>query len=317
MNPKSSHHTGFLDLTGSLADPTRLRLLSLLERHELGVVEMCEVLQLPQSTVSRHLKVLGDQKWLSSRRQGTTHFYRMLLDELDSAARSLWLLAREQISSWPTLTQDELRLRKALSNRPGASAGFFAAKAEEWDRLRQELYGDSFLQDAALAMLPADSIVADLGCGTGLFSARLAPHVAKVFAVDNSPAMLQAARARTAGMPNVELLHGDLAAVPLGSGAIDIALACLVLTYVTDPLQVLRETVRILKPRGKAVVVDLLQHDRDDFRRQMEQMRSGFSVSEISDLLLHAGFTEPRITLLSPEPSAKGPALLLAAGTRG
>src|SRR5437764_15174380 len=77
-----------------LADPTRLRLLRLLERHELGVVELCDILQLPQSTVSRHLKVLGDQGWARSRRQGTTHLYRTILDELDPAARRLWLLAR-------------------------------------------------------------------------------------------------------------------------------------------------------------------------------------------------------------------------------
>src|SRR5438094_7787022 len=80
----------------SLADPTRLRLLRLLERHELGVAELCDVLQLPQSTVSRHLKILADQKWARGRRQGTNHLYRALLDELDPAARRLWLLARDQ-----------------------------------------------------------------------------------------------------------------------------------------------------------------------------------------------------------------------------
>src|SRR3954471_23627110 len=85
-----------------LADETRLRLLNLLERHELGVVELCEVLQLPQSTVSRHLKVLGDLAWVRSRNQGTTHLYRTILDELEPAARRLWLLAREQTDSWAT-----------------------------------------------------------------------------------------------------------------------------------------------------------------------------------------------------------------------
>src|SRR6478752_10816643 len=94
----------------SLADPTRLRLLRLLEHHELGVVELCDILQLPQSTVSRHLKVLGDQKWVRSRREGTTRLYRMILDELTAPARRLWLLAREQTDGWQTLKQDELRL---------------------------------------------------------------------------------------------------------------------------------------------------------------------------------------------------------------
>src|SRR5450432_542173 len=84
----------------SLADRTRLRLLRLLEHHELGVVELCDILQLPQSTVSRHLKILSDQKWVHNRRDGATHWYRTILDELEPAARKLWLLAREQIADW-------------------------------------------------------------------------------------------------------------------------------------------------------------------------------------------------------------------------
>src|SRR5438270_2650229 len=92
-----------------LADPTRVRLLRLLERHELGVAELCDVLQLPQSTVSRHLKVLADQKWVRGRRQGTNHLYRTLLDELDAPARRLWLLAREQTENWSASKQDRLR----------------------------------------------------------------------------------------------------------------------------------------------------------------------------------------------------------------
>src|SRR5437588_4514830 len=90
----SSHSSpdALLGWMESLGDPTRLRLLRLVERHELGVVELCDVLQLPQSTVSRHLKVLSDQGWARSRRQGTTNLYRTILDELDVTARKLWLL---------------------------------------------------------------------------------------------------------------------------------------------------------------------------------------------------------------------------------
>src|SRR3954471_11186861 len=86
-----------------LADPMRLRLLRILERHELGVADLCDILQTPQSTVSRHLKLLLDQHWLQSRRQGTNHLYEMILDELQTTQRKLWLLAREQMESWATL----------------------------------------------------------------------------------------------------------------------------------------------------------------------------------------------------------------------
>src|SRR5256885_5585916 len=110
----------------SLADPTRLRLLRLLERHELGVVELCDVLQLPQSTVSRHLKLLSDEHWTRSRRQGTTNLYRTILDELDGTARKLWLLAREQTNGWPTVQHDEQRLLRHLREKQKDSQAFFA-----------------------------------------------------------------------------------------------------------------------------------------------------------------------------------------------
>src|SRR5438270_13654014 len=99
----SSHSSpdALLGWMESLADPTRLRLLRLLERHELGVAELCDVLQLPQSTVSRHLKVLADQRWVRARRDGTTNLYRTILDELETGARRLWLPAREQTDAWP------------------------------------------------------------------------------------------------------------------------------------------------------------------------------------------------------------------------
>src|SRR5687768_18254129 len=98
-----------------LADEARLRLLRLLERHELGVAELCEIVQLPQSTVSRHLKVLADQGWVASRGQRTTNLYRM--EMADAAARKLWQLARDQMEAWATAAQDQLRLARVLADR--------------------------------------------------------------------------------------------------------------------------------------------------------------------------------------------------------
>src|SRR5688572_21603237 len=132
MVQNGAQPNALLGRMASLADATRLRLLRLLERHELGVVELCDVLQLPQSTVSRHLKVLGDQAWVRSRREGTTRLYRMILDELTAPARKLWVLAREQSADWATLKQDELRLTRLLREREvGGSQAFFAGAAAE------------------------------------------------------------------------------------------------------------------------------------------------------------------------------------------
>src|SRR5881394_3160305 len=130
----------------SLADPTRLRQLRLLERHELGVAELCDILQLPQSTVSRHLKVLADEGWIRGRAQGTTNLYRMSASAQEPAARRLWQLAREQMEGWATAQQDQLRLEQHLAAREPAAQAFFAGAAGEWDRLRGELYGTAFTQ---------------------------------------------------------------------------------------------------------------------------------------------------------------------------
>ena len=298
----------------TLADPTRLRLLRLLERHELGVAALCDILQLPQSTVSRHLKVLSDEGWLASRAQGTTRLYRMNA-EPDPAARRLWLLSRDQTDGWPTARQDRLRLGRRLSRPSPRAQAFFAGAAGQWDRLREEAYGRFFTQTALLGLLPGEWVVADLGCGTGHAAAALSPHVARVVGVDQSAAMLKAARKRTAGLSNVELRQGRLEALPLDDGGCDGALLLLALTYVTDPAAVMSEMARVLRPGGRAVVVDLLRHDRDDFRRRMGQQGFGFEPEELKGMMGAAGLEQVTCRELPPEPGAKGPALVLATAT--
>jgi ubiquinone/menaquinone biosynthesis C-methylase UbiE len=302
----------------SLTDPTRLRLLRLLEQHELGVIELCGILQSPQSTVSRHLKILADEGWLKSQRQGTNHLYRFILDEVAPAPRRLWALVREQTESWATVAQDRLRLAASLREKRQEAADsrvFFAGTAGQWDKLRDQLYGDRFTTAALLALLPSTSVIADLGCGTGRLAEELAPYVTRVIGVDNSPAMLKAARKRTAELPNVDLRTGELQALPIGNAKCDAALLLLALTYVPDPLAVLKEAARVLRPGGRLVVVDLLPHDRDDFRRQMDQRSMGFEPLEMEKMLKTAGFSQMRVRSLPPEPTAKGPALFLGMGS--
>jgi ubiquinone/menaquinone biosynthesis C-methylase UbiE len=315
MKTNPDQPKALLSWMGTLSDPTRLRLLRLLERHELGVAELCDVLQLPQSTVSRHLKVLGDEGWVKSRAEGTTRFYKMV-DDKDATPRRLWTIARDETNTWPTVGQDQLRLTRRLAARRPAAEAFFAGAAKEWDRLRQELYGDAFNQSALLSLLPSDWEVADLGCGTGHTAAALAPHVKTVVGVDQSAAMLRAARKRTAAFENVDLRQGNLEALPLDDESIDAALLLLVLSYVADPPQVLREVSRVLRPGGRVVVVDLLRHDRADFQSQMGQSSLGFVPESLAETLREAGLGGGRARSLTPEPNAKGPALVLATGTR-
>jgi ubiquinone/menaquinone biosynthesis C-methylase UbiE/DNA-binding MarR family transcriptional regulator len=301
---------------GCLADPTRLRLLRLLERNELGVAELCDVLQLPQSTVSRHLKVLSDQGWAKSRRQGTNHLYQLLLDELEPSARKLWILAREQSDQWQTALHDAQRLQRILAERQSDSQAFFASAAEHWDKLRDEHYGHTFTIHALLAMLPPESVVADLGCGTGRAATLLSPYAGTVIGVDNSPAMLKAAHRRAASATNVELRLGNLEDLPIEAGTCDAALLLLGLTYLPDPAAALRESLRVLRPGGRVVIVDLISHDREDFRRQMDQRWPGFAPEAIQAMLQEAGYVSVAVRPLPPEAKVKGPGLFLATALR-
>jgi len=300
-----------LDHLSALADATRSRLLLLLERQELSVSEICAVIQLPQSTVSRHLKALADSGWVASRGEGTSNVYTMTRD-LDTPARRLWLLVREQVASTPAAVQDQRRLQTALADRRTKSQEFFSSSAGQWDRLRDELFGDRFHLAAFAGFANREWIVGDLGCGTGQVSAALAPFVQRIVAVDGSAAMLQAAKRRLHDVNNVDLRRGDLEALPVDDGRLDAATLMLVLHHITDPAKALAEVARVLKRGGRLVVVDMLPHDRESYRQQMGHVWLGFSEPHMTRLLTDAGFESFRIVALPPDAKAKGPALFVA-----
>ena len=224
-----------LDHMTALSDPTRCRMLMLLEKHELTVSELCAVLQMPQSTVSRHLKTLSDDDWVASRRDGTSRFYSMPVDDLDSGAKRLWPLIREQVASTTGAGQDDRRLRGVLTRRRAKSQEFFATAAGGWDHLRGELFGDEFFLWAVLGLIDPTLVVGDLGCGTGQLTETVAPYVRRVISVDGSTDMLDAARHRLGGAKNVELRQGELESLPIDSGELDVAMLSLVLHYSPSP----------------------------------------------------------------------------------
>jgi ubiquinone/menaquinone biosynthesis C-methylase UbiE len=307
-----------LDHLSALADPTRSRILLLLDRHELTVSEICGVLQLPQSTASRHLKGLADAGWIGVRAEGTSHLYTMTRgrDELDAPARRLWQLVREQVGTTAAAAQDQRRLQAALASRRATSQEFFSSSAGQWDRVREELFGDRFHLAALAALAGADWLVADLGCGTGAVTAALAPFVARVVGIDSSAAMLQAARRRLVGFDNVELRRGDLEAVPIDSARLDAAVLMLVLHHLPEPSDALAEAARVLKPGGRIIIVDMLPHDREAYRQQMGHVWLGFSAGHVRQLLEATGFVEARVIPLPPDPRAKGPGLFVATAAR-
>jgi ArsR family transcriptional regulator len=301
-----------LDHLASLADTTRSRILLLLDRNELTVSELCSIVQLPQSTVSRHLKALADSAWVASRAEGTSNLYSMTRDELDPSARRLWLLVREQVAPTAAAVQDQSRLQGILASRRSKSQEFFSSSAGQWDRVRDELFGDRFYLVALAAFAGSDWTVGDLGCGTGQVAAALARFVERVIAVDESAAMLQAARKRLRGTDNVDLRRGELESLPIDDARLDAATLMLVLHHVPEPARALLDVARVLKPGGRLLLVDMLPHDREHYRQQMGHVWLGFSDEHLRRVLTESGFGGIRRVPIPSDPKSKGPGLFVA-----
>ena len=310
------HTRPIFDRLSALADPTRSRLLLLLDRHEFTVGELCSALQLPQSTVSRHLKTLVDEGWLTVRADGTSRRYAMAGSALESGAKRLWHVVREQMGNTPSARHDLSRADRLLQERRATSQAFFSSRAGQWDRVRAELYGAAADAQSIAALLDPEWVVGDLGCGTGQNASALAPYVSRVIAVDESSAMLSAARKRLSGCDTVELRSGRLEDLPIDDGTLDAAIVSLVLHFVMDPAAVLAEAARTLVPGGRLLVVDMLPHEREEYRATMGHLWLGFDAPQLTSWFAQAGLSEPRIVPLPPDPAAKGPGLFTARAVR-
>jgi len=247
---------------------------------------------------------------------GTSRLYRLAIDRLDPSARRLWSLVRDETAATPLAEQDDRRLEGVLAERQTRSQAFFASSAGQWDRLRREMYGDRFDLQALAGLLDADWTVGDLACGTGQVTTALAPFVRRVIAVDRSRAMLAAARKRLGSAEHVDLRQGTLEALPVDDRSLDAAVMSLALHYVSDPLAALRETARVLRPGGRLLVIDLLEHERQEYRQAMGHVWLGFGRDQMTGWLAEAGFENARVLPLPAAPQAQGPALLAATARR-
>ena len=304
-----------LERISVLGDETRARILALLEVSEFTVSELCAALQTPQPTVSRHLRTLASEGWVEARTEGRNRHYRLSTD-LDAASSSLWALVRSQVDELGSWARDRERALRVLEERRLRATEYFARSAKQWDEIRVELFGSATGLAPLLGLLDPTWVVADLGVGTGALAARLAPFVGSVVGFDRSEEMLTAARARLADSPNVELRQAELEALPIPSGSVDLAVLALVLHYTVDPPAVLREARRILRPGGRAVLLDMRLHDRGDrLAEEMGHVWPGFAPSAMESWLLDAGFETARIHPLPPDPNASGPLLFLSSAT--
>ena len=303
------------DRLSALADPVRSRIVLVLERRELSVGELGAVFQLPQSSMSRHLKALVDEGWLVWRAEGTSRRYTVPLSRLDGGARRLWEVVRESVAQLPAAEQDGLRVRGVLASRRDQGRAFFSTAAGEWDRLRGELFGRVEIQ-ALLGLLDDRWEVGDLGCGTGQVALSLAPFVSRVVAVDESPEMLEAAWRRLGGVSNVEVRRGELEALPLSAGSLDAVVLMLVLPYLAEPAAVLDEVARVLRPGGRLLVADMMAHDREAYRERLGHVWLGFPEGQLRQWVEGAGLSGFRYVPLPGDPEARGPAMFAASSRK-
>lgn len=290
----------------TLGDPTRLRLLRLLGREELNVAELCDIVGLPQPTVSRQLGQLREAGLLRDRREGPFAWYA-LVPEADAPDVHRLLAAAAPLARGADAEarRDAERLARILERRRAAARRFF--EAEGASGTRQSRFGDLVPWRSAAGLLPRTGTVVDLGTGTGDLLPHLAPRAGRVVAVDFSEAMLKTARTRAEALDlgNVGFVRGELEAVPLRSASADGVVASLVLHHAARPQEAVREMARLLVPGGRAVVVDFLPHREEWLRDEEGDVWFGFPPDELRRWFQKAGFE--RILLEEgPPPASSG-----------
>ncbi|GMV96398.1 MAG: metalloregulator ArsR/SmtB family transcription factor [Phycisphaerae bacterium] len=297
----------------AVAETTRQRLLQVLAGRELSVSELVAVLRLPQSTVSRHLKVLREAGLLVDRRVGTAVLYTTREPDHARPGGNGHAAAdlREHLLNWagqePMDARIAERLDRVLRRRNG-QGGFFERIGTRWDQLRVEAFGECFHFEALSALLPSEWTVADLGAGTGYLLPVLAGRFRRVIAVDPASAMLEAARNRPElrAAANVEFREGSLEKLPLADGELDLAIASLVLHHLARPTDGLAELRRVVRTPGRLLIVEQREHDNDAFHERMGDVFRGFEPRQLQEWVRSAGFVDIQVCpLASARPAAR------------
>jgi len=296
-----------------VADPSRLRILLLLEREELSVAELQEILTMGQSTISTHLSQLRQAGLVEDRRTGKSSLYS-LIHTAGSPLDEILAHARAEI---PEAEIDQAAMRLVLGKRQERSRAFFDSVA---GRLGKDYVpGKSWKSVAhALLQLMPPLIIADLGAGEGAFAALLAERAKKVIAVDNSAKMIEVARERALrlGLTNIDYRQGDMEELPIPSGAVDLVCFSQSLHHALHPARAVLEAARILVPGGRIVILDLAKHRFEEARDLYADQWLGFSEAELESMLHKAGFTAIQTSLVDKEPEPPHFQTLLAVATK-
>ncbi len=275
------------DLLQLFAEPSRVRLATLLAAHELTVNDLTTITELGQSRVSTHLGKLREAGVVADRRAGGSTFYRLNNGEMPAAARKVWTLVADDLRD-PRVETDRQRCAALLAARQSKAARWPDAVAGEmerhyspgrtWESLARGLFGLLRLGDTL-----------DAGAGDGATAQLLAPHAKSITCFDQSETLIQAARTRLTGFANVRFQIGDLHDLPFPDRRFDDALLFNVLTAVKTPQRVLDEMARVLRPGGRVALVTLGQHDRLDVTGAYAHRHGGFAPATLRKMLQKAG----------------------------
>jgi SAM-dependent methyltransferase len=300
----------------ALADPTRLRLMALLERDELSVNELQEITQLGQSRISTHLGQLQQAGLVDSRREGKRTFY-FLREEVEEATQEFIDLAVRGGQEMPEHAADQVNLRRILALRNEQAQVYFNQVAGRFDRS----YGPGRSWQAfghlLLRILPPLDI-ADLGSGEGLLSELLARRARKVIAVDNSEKMVAfgAEKARKNGLNNLEFRCGDLSDPPIEARSVDLVVLSQALHHAEFPEKAIASAYRVLRPSGQLMILDLLEHGFENARELYGDRWLGFKSSDLQHWLEKAGFKKIEISVVAKEEQPPYFQTILASGEK-
>lgn len=284
-----------------IADPTRLRILNLLRREDLSVVELQDILGMGQSRISSQLSQLRLAKLVTDRRSGKNIIYTFGSDDTEFDERLLQALDLA-ISDVGEIAEDCAALELTLAKRKDKARAYFDALAGKFGRTYCPGRSWKALAETLLKLMPP-MVIADLGAGEGTFSQLLAQRAEKVIAVDNSEKMVEfgASVARENGYRNLEYRLGEIEAPPIEEATVDLAFFSQSLHHAVHPDLAIAAAHRILKPGGRIIILDLLKHQFEDARDLYADIWLGFSELDISRFLKNAGFREIEISIVDRE----------------
>jgi len=285
----------------ALADPTRLRIMALLERDELSVNELQEITRLGQSRISTHLGLLQEAGLLQSRREGKRTFYK-LNQNADEVAREFIQLAVRGAKETHEHALDQLNLKRVLARRDEQAQVYFNQVAGRFDRVYGPGRSWQALGNLLLRILPP-LVVADLGSGEGLVSELLARRCKKVIAVDNSERIVAfgAAKAKKNGLKNLEFRLGDLEAPPIDPQSVDLVILSQALHHAAVPARAIASAHKILRAGGQIMILDLVQHHFEKARELYGDRWLGFAESDLQGWLEETGFKKIEISVVARE----------------